>query len=214
MINSLQGVNGNDRLVLGAPFFTSAYMMVDNDRQQFTLWKSQPTNSSNTVALSAPGCHNDTPVSSTTLSAPTSSPSAVSPRAGRASVSPGAIVGPIIGVLAVLSLLRLTYFLLKRVRTRKQDAVLARNTAGPRPVSPIPYKPELATDQQPPQEMPLVPHPGLVTAPYEMSEGRSNQELASKDIQPLTYEMLASTPSRSPVELPGLNCEQRLPTAH
>ena len=50
---SLQDVNKNDMPVLSAAFLTSAYLLVDNERERFTLWKGQPSKTQNLVPLAA-----------------------------------------------------------------------------------------------------------------------------------------------------------------
>jgi hypothetical protein len=40
LINPLYDVNRNDMPLLGAPFLSSTYLLVDHDRQAFTLWSS------------------------------------------------------------------------------------------------------------------------------------------------------------------------------
>ena len=213
LINSLQEINGNDGLVLGLPFFTSAYMMVDHDREQFTLWQSRATTMQDIVPASAFNCSN----SSTTTTTPSSLPSASSNSsesstpAQPSSVSKGIIAGAVVGGLAGLALLLLgLYFLLKRNRTQAQkntDIKDAKRSS--RPTSLILYKPELPSDSHPPQEMALVPDPGFSIAPYEIMADRSHQEMPAKEPAAATYEMPAATPRGREFELPGLPSSPR-----
>ncbi len=194
LINSLQEINSNDWLVLGLPFFTSAYMMVDNDREQFTIWKSQAKTGSNLVAMPASVCNNTTKV---TVPSSTSSPfppykSGTTSENSR--VSSGGIAGAVVAILAGIALCLCVFLLFRRKWARAQELKSPKN--GSRPVSPILYKPELAADRQPPQEMPSAEDPSLAIAPYEMLEESSHQELPVDGSLCLIHEMPAATPGR------------------
>jgi len=66
--------------------------MVDNDREQFTLWKARATTDSKIVAISAPNCQNQTTAavaSSTSQLSPTSSLSAADAATVHTPVSKG-----------------------------------------------------------------------------------------------------------------------------
>ena len=213
LINSLQQVNANDKIVLGLPFFTSAYMMVDNDREQFTIWKSQATTDSNLFAM--PPLHCDTPATSARPS-PTSpashTPSVTDAIHEPTPISSGTIAGAVVGGFAGTALFLLGFFFIwRRRRTRMQGkGVVKGSRIGSHPVSPIYYKPELASDRQPPQEMADFRDPGQTDAPYEMPEGRSRQELPAKGSAALIYEMPVTTPRLKNFELPGLYLPPKL----
>lgn len=172
--------------LFGQSFLTSAHLLVDYDRQQFTLWKSNPTQSQKLIAIVPPSCidnsttpstHNPestaTPAASSTT-APTSSNS-VSAKAG-ANISNGAVAGVVIGVVVALSfVIGVILALLRRKRIRRHEAA-NRDEASTRvglqdSANPILFKPETASDRHPPQEMPLVQHPQYPLAPYEMPGG-------------------------------------------
>ncbi|KAK7951230.1 aspartic-type endopeptidase [Apiospora aurea] len=51
VINSIQGVNANDLPQLGRQFLTAAYLMVNMDANQCTLWSANPTSDQNLVAV-------------------------------------------------------------------------------------------------------------------------------------------------------------------
>lgn len=70
LINSLQAINLYDMPQLGQPFLSSAYLLVNEDTAQFTLWKSNPTTTRNLLAIGE-ACDNNNMFTSR-LSTPTS----------------------------------------------------------------------------------------------------------------------------------------------
>ena len=140
-------------LVLGLPFFTSAYMLVDDDQQTFTLWKAQPNTTQDLKSVGAPVCN-----STSVPPAPSSTtPSIVNSAIQRATVSKGAIAGAVVGTLAGVALFIAAFFALKRRSSRKREAVAALEAArkhdSDTPNGLHIYKPELPSDKQPPQEL-------------------------------------------------------------
>lgn len=201
LIDSLEGDNANDRLVLGAPFLTSAYLLVDHHREHFTLWKSAPTTTSKIVAISAPDCQS---ANVATGFLPTSSAVDAAPR--HTSVSGRTIAGSVIGGLAGAALFAsMGFFLLRRRRNRVHDQKLAKESSNSaRSVSPMLQKPELPSDRQPPQEMSCSRDPSFAIAPYEMAEGRLDRELHAEGPEPIASEMAAATPPQRSCELTAL----------
>ncbi|KAK3686231.1 aspartic peptidase domain-containing protein [Podospora appendiculata] len=96
IINSIQDVNANDLTQLGRQFLSAAYLMVDEERSQFSLWVANPTAREDLVALDSEGGEADSP-----CPAPSVSPGDHGPVASSNGVSPGAIAGITVGVLAV-----------------------------------------------------------------------------------------------------------------
>ena len=96
------GVNVNNMPVLGQTFLTSAYLLVDYDKNQFTVWQADPTAPSQLVAInSETSCSNDTSsnpnsATSTAISTPHSS--------SQHSTNIGDIIGGVLGGLAILTL--------------------------------------------------------------------------------------------------------------
>jgi len=109
-------------------------------------------------------------------------------------VSSGGIAGAVVAILAGIALCLCVFLLFRRKWARAQELKSPKN--GSRPVSPILYKPELAADRQPPQEMPSAEDPSLAIAPYEMLEESSHQELPVDGSLCLIHEMPAATPGR------------------
>lgn len=50
--------SNNAQIILGQVFLTSAYLFVDLDLKQFTLWRSNPTERENLIAVPGPSCRN------------------------------------------------------------------------------------------------------------------------------------------------------------
>ena len=125
LINSLQAINLNDMPLFGLPFLSSAYLIVDNDKQQFTLSQSRQSTSSNLVAIGPPAC--TTPVPS-----PTSQPSpsilatpAVTPTPKASSGTPkGAIAGAVVGGLVIIAIcIGLLFIIRKRLVRRRVESL-------------------------------------------------------------------------------------------
>lgn len=104
LINSLQADNANDIPRFGMPFLSSAYLMVDNDNQQFTLWASQQSQSSNLVELGPPACRPPVATSTPTPNPPPSVLAPPPPSSSNNGPSKAAIAGGSIGGLATISL--------------------------------------------------------------------------------------------------------------
>ena len=176
LINSLQNINENDMARLGQPFLSSAYLMVDNDKEQFTLWQSKPVTTSNIVAIGPPACSPP----ATTAASPTPKPlsSVIAPAVHlpppAKSVPKGAIVGGVIGGIAAIALGLGAFFLQNKRRGQGRPALLQQDYAAKDVYDPhysdvsTMDKPEMPTDRQPPLELPLVKDPGYSVAPYEM----------------------------------------------
>lgn len=105
VINPLQDVNSKDLSQLGRQFFSSAYIMMNQDRGEFTLWSANPTSVEDLVAVDSTGKLVTDFCSTSTISTtpappqvPTHLPAAKTP----AGLSVGAIVGIVVGVVAVL----------------------------------------------------------------------------------------------------------------
>lgn len=193
------------RIVLGGPFFSSAYMMVDNDREQFTLWRANPTTDADIVAVTPPGCIESTVAAATPSQAPSPSAMPTTTPPSQATVSKGTIIGAVVGGLAGIALFSGAFIFFRKARKKKDTGNTDKNEESSGSISPILYKPELAADRHPPQELPLVQNTGYTLAPYEMSEGRVHSELPTNATAASMYEMPgAATPRRRNFELPGL----------
>lgn len=168
-------------MLAGTPFLTSAYLMVDSDHKQFTLWKSQQSKESNLVAIRPPTCNTPilapTPQPFPSILAPPPPNVPKHPNSGK--VSTGAIVGAIIGGLATIGLCVGAYFMRKRRRARhQQEKQRQEYEAQVEAMKDNAYsdnlnhlKPEMPSDKHPSlpaQEMPLERDTGYSIAPYEI----------------------------------------------
>lgn len=175
LINSLQSVNANDIPRFGVPFLSSAYLMVDNDLQQFTLSQSQQSTTSNLVAIGPPACN--TPAPSPTPKPLPSVLASPNPASTPSSRRPkGAIAGAVTGGLATIAICIGVFFIQKKRRAQHLAEIQTQEYGATAKVVKVPaysdepmyMKPELPSDRQPPQEMPLDRDSGQNIAPYEM----------------------------------------------
>lgn len=140
VLNSMQQVNADDLPQLGRQFLSGAYVMVNQDAGQFTLWAAKPTTEEDLVAVNpdnrvyssfcAPGASNlgdatqSTSTSSPTQSAASNSNIGQSQRVDDASsgLSSGAIAGIVVGGVAGIALVAAGVFfaIIKRRRRRRQ----------------------------------------------------------------------------------------------
>ena len=148
--------------------------MVDNDHKQFTLWKSQQSRESNLIPIGPPACNSPVLTPNSQPPFPLPDPSS------HKSVPKGAIAGGVVGGLVAIALCIAALFLLKRNRHRHQvkgeeeqrrqaeamQAEAAKNSLCSD--NPTHWKPEMPSNMQPPQEMPLEQDTGYDTAPYEL----------------------------------------------
>lgn len=120
MLNSLQSINAKDLPLLGIPFLSSTYLVVDSDQGQFQLGESIPSSSQALV----PGAHSQCTQSSSAATAtqdsqatgsstttPEASPTGSSSHSG---ILIGAAVAVIVVVLAAVAVAVILYKRLKK----------------------------------------------------------------------------------------------------
>lgn len=173
LISINQGNNILDMPTLGLPFFMSAYILVDEDHGQFTLWKSAPKPIQKLVGIGTLTCDS-------LISATTTQPSPLTAQASPSSAgsaSKGVIFGAVAGGLAGLASFLGMLFLLRRRRAQHRQArqkektvedEAANGQSSDDPSNSPYYKSELPSDTQPPQEHPLVRDLEYTASPYEM----------------------------------------------
>ena len=191
-------------------------MLVDDDHQTYTFWKAQPNATQDLVPIGRPVC---SPSVTPPPSTPTT-PSIVHSVIQRATVSKGAIAGSVVGALAGIALFLAAFFVLKRRRTRKRRDAAAVEAAQKRDSDESPfYKPELPSDKQPPQELPLGQDLGYQVSPYELHDDRSQAHemlaIPSKGQAVWPPEMSANPNKElplSPQEMPAFRDSRRLST--
>ena len=171
LINSLSDVNKNDIPFLGRPFFSSAYLLVDNDNRQFSLWQGNPTTNQSLVALGPSPCASSPPLVSSLAPGSPSSTTGKS-TVSNPPVSKGGIGGIVVGVGALVALVTMAIFAIRRRRAPRQS-IETQQLHG------ADYKhviPELGADQSPAQELPVAQHQLNALAPYEMPTRRFDDE--------------------------------------
>jgi hypothetical protein len=108
MLNALESVNANDMPLLGMTFLSSAYLSINYDNAEFTLWQANPTTDENILAIDSTG-NGCTPVASPVAS-PIASPVAASSATSNgadshkssSSFPVGAIAGIVVGVVVLI----------------------------------------------------------------------------------------------------------------
>ena len=176
--------------LLGQTFLTSAYLLVDNDHSQFTLWRSNATTNQNLVAIGPSSCVSSTSVvPSPVISTPSlASPTSSSGNSGEPSrpVSKGAIAGGVVGGLALVAFAAVAIiFVFRRRATRVQEQISS--SEGPDGKYPQGHEyrdafnhgAEMASNENPAQEMPLTTDQDYILSPYEMPTTHQRQELSS-----------------------------------
>ena len=108
MLNALESVNANDMPLLGMTFLSSAYLSINYDKAEFTLWQANPTTDENILAIDSTG-NGCTPVASPVVSSVASPVAASSTTSNSAdshksssSFPVGAIAGIVVGVVVLI----------------------------------------------------------------------------------------------------------------
>lgn len=136
LLSGTRNDNKDDTPIIGMPFFSSAYLMVDLDASTFTLWQANMTDNSNLIAIGADaGCTHSPPVStnSTIDDAPpaSSDEEALDNDQGSQDLGTGAVAGAAIGGLAaVIMLVVLAYFIIRRCRRQSKSGTVASDDTG------------------------------------------------------------------------------------
>ncbi|PVH70383.1 acid protease [Cadophora sp. DSE1049] len=122
VLNAIQSVNANDLPQLGRQFLTAAYLMVNQDANQFTLWEANPTANEDLVAVDVNNGVVDSfcaasAASSSTASAKPGVATSTGPAQNNSNrLSSGAIAGIAAGSVAIIAAIVgfLIFFLIKR----------------------------------------------------------------------------------------------------
>ena len=123
LVNSLQDINADDVPLLGRTFLTSAYLFVDVDHSQFTLWQANATREQNIIAVGPSATCIGNSCTATTSATPLEMPLATPP----ANDSPkiGTIVGAVIGGVTGLALMVMVALLFWRRRKRASQETIS-----------------------------------------------------------------------------------------
>lgn len=168
LINSLEGRRQNDMPLLGLPFLSSAYLLVDQDHEEFTLWNYDPNLTEKRLVPIGPNCSAGSggAAGSATTDSAAPLPEASS---GSRSLSAGSIVGIVLGSLAGLVVVFVLPFLYYRRRKRLSHEAAPAADSNPQVSSLLGFKPELHTQEPFRSELPLERHTGYTLQPYEMA---------------------------------------------
>ncbi|KAI2636002.1 aspartic peptidase domain-containing protein [Xylaria nigripes] len=163
VINSLNTVNKHDLSQLGRLFLSSAYVMVNQDSGEFTLWTANPTTLEDLVGVDSTGKEVTTFCSSSTNSTDTST--------ANASLPAGGIAGIVVGAVAAVGLV-VSALLWRHNRNKAR----ARGQLLPQSASQIPESPSMQF--------------GYVAANQDMSKWDGPGELHGQGISYPTPELL------------------------
>lgn len=198
LIYDLVGVNENDLPKLGKPFLSSAYLSVDNDHQSFTLWEAQPNMTQDLVSLGPPVC-SSTP--SSALPASPSPPPTIPSNVHSKGTIAGVVVG---GLVAIATAIGAILFVAQKRRQKQaqQSQAIGNSTlpSGGQRSSRWGEKPEMASDQHPPLEMPVTRDPEYSLAPYEVPDRNDTRyaweplEMPSEQVSRQTAQEMPATP--------------------
>lgn len=191
LFNSLQSGNSNDMARIGRQFFSGAYILVNHDANEYTLWAANATAEQNLVIVDENGNERSSPCTSSTASASAST----SATASSQGISSGGIAGAVVGSVAGTAVIAgAVFFLIWRKRkaalakAAADQAALAGSHGSSGPASdkgPIDLTPRLA--QELPGGSPDVPHElPTNTAPQELPGGSYfiPHELPGKPVAP------------------------------
>lgn len=130
-INSLQNTTANVLPVLGRYFFTSAYVLLNRDANQFTLWQANPTSDENLVPVNKKNEVVSGTQSCTIVPTPSPQPDSGGDQNGKqgagngssaSSLSSGAVAGIVVGGVAAAGIgLGVFWWCLVRRRRRSTE---------------------------------------------------------------------------------------------
>ncbi|PQE19414.1 Peptidase aspartic protein [Rutstroemia sp. NJR-2017a BBW] len=138
VLNAIQEINANDLPQLGRQFLTAAYLMLNQEAQEFTLWQANPTENEDLVAVDSqnnaiqrfcsPPSQVSNDSSSTNNLGPASSNSKSTSSTNSAPgtqakrISTGALAGIAVGCIAALGILVGIFFWIcvRRIKSKRQ----------------------------------------------------------------------------------------------
>ncbi|EEY20148.1 conserved hypothetical protein [Verticillium alfalfae VaMs.102] len=129
VINGIQGGNSDDVIKLGRQFLSSAYVMLNQDTSEFTLWESNPTADVDLVAVDSSGNESTEWCEPEEIESPSGSgtPAQTNPASAESDSGPstGLIAGAAAGGGAALIIIAIVSWLLIRRRHKKRAAAAA-----------------------------------------------------------------------------------------
>ncbi|KAI0095828.1 acid protease [Hypoxylon sp. NC0597] len=172
VINGIQNINANDMPQLGRQFLSSAYLMVNQDAGQFSLWAANPAASQDLVAVDANNADITAPCGP---SAPTIIDSSSSTPSPEHALSPGTIAGAVVGSIGGFVILGfLAFWFIKKRRENPWKASEQNGVMYSHAQTEAPQQPSLKPNSELPDSSYLVPveleHPARHNAaPYELA---------------------------------------------
>ena len=169
LLHSISDNNNQPIPRIGQVLLSSAYLSVDQERQQFTIWNIKRTDDERLSPIPHPGC--PTP---TILSAPSTSPfGVVTDNISSPGISSGAIAGIVVAVVVVIALTLLAYFLVRHRRRRQEEATRKALTyPSSKDLSELPQNPDMPSNGHPVHGTPLEKKQGYTTPllpPHELA---------------------------------------------
>ncbi|KAL8963674.1 MAG: hypothetical protein Q9193_000094 [Seirophora villosa] len=178
LISSLQNATQNHMPMFGRPFLSSAYLLVDQEQEEFTIWNYDPTSTDRKLVPIGADCSggSDSAASSATTDS-------VPPQSGASSdsktMSTGSIAGAVVGSLVGLALI--TFLIFRYYRRHQRLSHHGTSVEKDPRVSVFHgYKAELQAENHAPGELPLEQDPPFSLQPYEMAAG-SGRGLLEED---------------------------------
>ncbi|KAK2787604.1 hypothetical protein FQN53_005054 [Emmonsiellopsis sp. PD_33] len=144
VINAIQEVNADDLPQLGKQFLSSAYLLVNQDASEFTVWAANPTRDQDLVGVDTRNtvveefCAKNAPLGSSG-SSPSDSPESNGAPTSSKSLSGGAIAGIVIGAVAGIAILAAGLFLYISKRKKAGSATSSTQLSPKREPADAPY---------------------------------------------------------------------------
>jgi hypothetical protein len=123
LIYNLETSNVNDMPLLGQAFLTSAYIHVNNDDEEFTIWQANPTKGENLVTVGSQStCHQ------TTSNQTTFGGTGPVPKNSVRTLSAAVISAISIGIILAIGTIIIALYFLRRKQRRQSDATCSDST--------------------------------------------------------------------------------------
>lgn len=126
LFNSLQSANEDDMARIGRQFFSGAYLMVNHDSSEYTMWAANATTDKNLVIVDEKGNERPSPCSSST---PVGSSTPSGGSGESKNISSGGIAGAVVGSVAGVAFIAgiVFFFIWRRRKAAMAKAAAAEN---------------------------------------------------------------------------------------
>lgn len=174
LINPTQDVNSKDLPLLGRQFLTSAYLMLDQDANTFTIWQANPTTNIDLVPIVSDNtlstCNSSIPASTSSTSSPAVPASNLPAPINHSELKAGAIAGIAIGAIFAVGALGFAIFYWRRRRVVKYSSANA-------------FPPQPDYSSKPPHTFPLGEMSGSQVPEFQGSSKLFHEMAADQAIQ-------------------------------